>query len=74
MIKVDIKMPSTNDLMHAAMAEIERGIVKKAQSASTKHGGVTVKFDRKLDGTIKSVNFQGSEAAVEAAKAALSDQ
>jgi hypothetical protein len=73
MIKFDLKMPSTNDLVRAAMAEIERGIVKKAQRASALHGGVTVKFDRKSDGTIKSVNFQGSEAAVEAAKTALAN-
>jgi hypothetical protein len=74
MIKFDIKMPSTDELMRAAMGEIERGIVMKAQNAAAEHGGVTVKFDRKLDGTLKSVNFQGSEAAVEAARAAIADQ
>lgn len=73
MIKIDIKMPGKNDLVRAAMAEIEKGITKKAQSAAARHGGVTVRFERKSDGTIRTVNFQGSEAAVEAARAAIAD-
>ena len=73
MIKLDIKVPSTRDLMHAAMLEIERGITEKAKRAAARHGGVTVKFDRKPDGTIRSVNFQGSEAAVQAARSAITD-
>ncbi|MCU0813211.1 MAG: hypothetical protein MUC32_02395 [Burkholderiaceae bacterium] len=73
MIKINIKMPGKNDLMRAAMAEIEKGITKKAQSAAARHGGVTVRFERKSDGTIRTVNFQGSEAAVEAAKGAIAD-
>lgn len=73
MIKIDIKMPGKNDLVRAAMAEIEKGIIKKAQSAAARHGGVTVRFERKSDGTIRTVNFQGSEAAVEAARAAIAD-
>ena len=73
MIKIDIKMPGKHDLMRAAMAEIEKGITKKAQSAAARHGGVTVRFERKADGTIRTVNFQGSEAAVEAARAAIAD-
>lgn len=73
MIKVDIKVPSQNDIVRAAMAEIEKDIAKKAQSAAARHGGVTVRFERKSDGTIRTVNFQGSEAAVEAARAAIAD-
>lgn len=73
MIKFDIKMPSTDDLMRAAMAEIEKDITQKARRAAAPHGGVTVKFERKPDGTVKTVNFQGSDAAVQAAQAALKD-
>ncbi|MBL8328971.1 MAG: hypothetical protein JNJ71_08985 [Rubrivivax sp.] len=73
MIKLDIKLPDTRDLMRAAMQAIERSITDKAKRAAARHGGVTVKFDRKLDGTIRSVNFQGSEAAVQAARSAITD-
>ncbi len=73
MIKLDIKVPSTRDLMRAAMQAVERGITDKAKRAAARHGGVTVKFDRKPDGTIRSVNFQGSEAAVQAARSAITD-
>lgn len=71
MIKLNIKVPSTRDLMRAAMQEIERGITEKAKRAAARHGGITVRFDRKPDGTIRSVNFQGSEAAVQAAQSAI---
>ena len=73
MIKFDIKMPSAVDLMRAAMAEVESGITKRAQSAAEPHGGVMVRFERSADGAISAVNFQGSEAAVEAARAAIVD-
>lgn len=73
MIKLDIKAPSSDDLRRAAMAEVEKGIRQKASRAAAPHGGVTAKFDRKPDGTINSVQFQGSEAAIEAAQTALKD-
>lgn len=73
MIKFDIKMPSAADLMRAATAEIERDIAKKARSAAEPHGGVTVRFERSSEGAISTVNFQGSEAGVEAARAAIVD-
>lgn len=72
MIKFDIKAPCSGDLMRAAMAEIEKGITQKARRAAAPHGGMTVKLERKLDGAIRAV-FQGSEAAVAAALAALKD-
>lgn len=71
MIKFDIKMPSVADLMRTATEEIERDITKKAQSAAEPHGGVKVRFERSSEGAISAVNFQGSEAAVEAARAAV---
>jgi hypothetical protein len=73
MIKIDIKLPSAADLMRAAMAEVEKEVTKKARNAAALHGGVTVRFNRKPDGNIKTIEFQGSEAAVEAAKAAVAN-
>ena len=71
MIKVDIKMPSKTDLVRAAMAEVEKHITQTAHSAAARHGGVTVRFTRKPDGSIRTVEFQGSEAAIAAAQAAI---
>lgn len=71
MFKIDIKMPSKTDLMKAAMGEIEKQVTKKAKNAAARHGGVTVRFTRKPDGSIRAVEFQGSEAAIQAAKAAI---
>lgn len=71
MIKIDIKIPSKADLMRAATAEVEKQITKKARDAAARHGGVTVRFNRKPDGSIREIKFQGSVAAIEAAKAAV---
>ncbi|MBK6973132.1 MAG: hypothetical protein IPH26_09365 [Sterolibacteriaceae bacterium] len=71
MIKIDIKMPSKPDLMRAAMAEVEKQITRKARDAAARRGGVTVRFSRKPDGSIRTVEFQGSEAAIKAATAAI---
>lgn len=71
MIKIDIKMPSKVNLMRAAMAEVEKQITETAQSGAAPHGAVRVRFDRKSDGSIRSVEFEGSEAAIEATKAAV---
>lgn len=71
MIKIDVKMPSKADLMRAAMAEVEKQITRKARDAAARRGGVTVRFSRKPDGSIRTVEFQGSEAAIEAATAAV---
>ena len=71
MIKIDIKMPSKADLMRSVMAEAEKQITRKARDAAARHGGVTVRFSRKPDGSIRAVEFQGSEAAIKAATAAI---
>lgn len=71
MIKLAIKMPDKADLMRRAMAEVEKQITRKARDAAALHGGVTVRFSRKPDGSIGKVQFQGSEAAIAAARAAL---
>lgn len=73
MIKFNIKMPSKVDLMRAAMAKVEKQVTKAAQGAAAPHGGVRVRFDRKSDGSIRSVEFEGSEPAIEAAKAAVAN-
>lgn len=71
MIKIDIKMPSKADLMLSAMSEAKKQITRKARDAATRHGGVTVRFSRKPDGSIRAVESQGSEAAIKAATAAI---
>jgi hypothetical protein len=71
MIKIDIKMPSKAGLMRASMAEVEKQITRKARDAAARHGGVTVRFSRKPDGSIRTVEFEGSEAAIAAARAAI---
>ncbi len=73
MIKLNIKAPSTRDLMRSVMLEVERGITEKAKRAAARHGGVTLRFERKPDGSIRSINFQGSEAAIQAARSAIED-
>ena len=57
--------------MRSAMAEVEKQITRKARDAAARHGGVTVRFSRKPDGSIRAVEFQGSEAAIKAATAAI---
>lgn len=71
MIKVTFKGPNPGELLRAASAEIEKQLSSKAKAAAMRHGGVTVRFKREADGSPASVEFQGSEAAIEAAKAAL---
>lgn len=71
MIKLDIKMPTRADLMRTAMAEVEKQITQKARNAAARHGGITVRFRRKPDGSIRTVEFQGSTAAIAAARAAI---
>lgn len=71
MIKIDFKVPKPADLLRAASAEIEKQIAAKARVATARHGGVTVRFSRKADGTVRSVEFRGSPAAIEAAKLAM---
>jgi hypothetical protein len=73
MIQINFKMPSTAELKKAAMAELEKQVSVKARHAAARHGGVSVRFSRKPDGTIRAVEFQGSDAAIQAAKDAVAD-
>jgi putative IMPACT (imprinted ancient) family translation regulator len=71
MTKIDIKMPSKADLMRSAMAEAEKLITRKARDAAARHGCVSLRFSRKPDGSIRAVEFQGSEGAIKAATAGI---
>lgn len=71
MIKINFKGQKPGDLLRAASAEIEKQLSSKAKAAALRHGGVTVRFKRNANGTPATVEFEGSEAAIEAAKAAL---
>ena len=71
MIKIDFKGPKPADLIRLASAEVEKQISAKARSAALRHSGVSVRFKRKADGTLGSVEFERSEEAVTAAKATL---
>ena len=62
---------SEAELKRTLMAKAEQQITQTAQQAAAPHGGVKIRFDRKPDGTLRSVEFQGSEAAIEAARAAV---
>lgn len=73
MITFDIKMPSVDDLMRAAMEKVEQQIAEAAQEAAAPHGGVKVRFARDSEGNLASVEFEGTEAAVEAAQAVVAD-
>lgn len=71
MIKIDVKLPSQADLMRAVMAEAKKQIAQKAKAAAARHGGVTVQFTRKPGVGMRTVELQGSEAAIEAVRAAI---
>ena len=73
MMKIDIEIPSTADLLRAAIAEIEKQVTIKARNVAARHGEVTIRFSRKPDGNIQTIEFQGSQAAIEAAKVAVSN-
>ena len=71
MIKVTFKTPRAADLIRNASREVEKQIEKKARSAALPHGGVAVRFGRKVDGSLRSVEFEGAPGAVSAAKSAI---
>lgn len=73
MITFDVKMPNAADVMKSVMAKIESNKTKKAQSEKAPRGGMMVRFKRTPQGRLCALNLQGSEAAVEAARAATVD-
>ena len=72
MIKVSFKGPSERELTKMVMAAAEKSIADKARKAASAYGGINIKFRRKPDGTLDSVEFEGSESAVRAARHSLS--
>ena len=72
MIKVTFKSNfDTDKLLRQAKDSAVRQIEQKCQNAAAAFGGVTISIERAADGTPRKVSFQGSNAAVEAAKRAL---
>ncbi len=71
MIKMDIKVPSERDLIKLATAAAEKKITEIVRRASAPHGGVQIRFSHKPDGSLASVDFKGSEKAVQAAHEAV---
>jgi hypothetical protein len=70
---LNIKMTGLDarSLRKAAYAEIERAIAQKAIAAARAHGGVKVRFNRNMDGSLKGVSLEGSEAAIAAVTRAI---
>ncbi|MBK1688235.1 hypothetical protein [Rubrivivax gelatinosus] len=71
MIRFDFQMPDVDAVLREAMAEVEKDLTEKVRPAAVPFGGVAVKVEREADGTLKTINLQGTEAAIEAAQAAL---
>lgn len=71
MIKMNFNLPSERDLIKLATAAAEKKITETARRAAAPHGGVQIRFSHKSDGSLASVNFEGSEDAVQAARDAV---
>lgn len=71
MIKMSIKLPSERDLIRLATAAAEKKITEAVRRAAAPHGGVRIYFSHKSDGSLASVNFEGSEDAVQATRDAV---
>lgn len=73
MIKVDFKGISKRDLTKMVAGAAEKQISDVARRAAAPHGGVRIRFKRKADGSLTSVDLEGSEQAVKAVRDALGD-
>lgn len=73
MIKLNFKAPSKRDLNKLVSEAAQKQIREKARVAAAPHGGVKVRFTHKADGSLGAVQFDGAEAAVQAARKALED-
>lgn len=71
MIKIDFKAPSKRDLTKMLNDAAEKQLSETARRAAAPYGGVRLKFKRKADGSLGSVDMEGSEKAVQAARRAL---
>lgn len=73
MIKVDFKGISKRDLTRMVAGAAEKQISEVARRAAAPRGGVRIRFKRKADGSLTSVDLEGSEQAVKAVRDALGD-
>jgi len=71
MLNINMTGLDARSLQKAAYAEVERAIAQKATVAAGAHGGVTVRFNRNMDGSLKGVSLEGSETAITAATRAI---
>lgn len=71
MLKFNIKGPSKSEITKMVTAAAEKQISEKVQRAASPFGGVQIRFKHKSDGSLDSVQFEGSEDAVRAARAAV---
>ena len=71
MIKLALKGFGEQELTKAITAAAEKQITEVARRAAAPHGGVRLRFKHKLDGSVASVDFEGSEKAILAARNAL---
>jgi len=71
MMKIDFKGPSERDLIKMVTAAAEKQISEKVQRAARSFGGVKIRFKHKSDGSLDTVEFEGSEEAIAAARAAV---
>jgi|GEM_PF-2198680 hypothetical protein len=68
---IKMSFPSTSDLTKMITAAAEKQISEKARRAALPFGGVQVRFRHKSGGALDAVEFDGSEEAVQAARAAV---
>lgn len=73
MIKVDFKGISKRDITKMVAGAAEKQISEVTRRAAAPHGGVRIRFKHKADGSLASVDLEGSEQAVKAARDALGD-
>ena len=71
MIKLEIKGPSKQELTRVLTAAVEKQISDAVRRAAAPHGGVRLRFKHKADGSLATVDFEGSEKAIQAARDAL---
>lgn len=73
MIKIDVKGPSKRDLTKMLTDAAEKQISETVRRAAAPYGGVRLTFKRKADGSLATVDLEGSEKAVQAARRALAN-
>lgn len=70
MIKINFQGPSKSDLTKMVTAAAEKQIAEKARRAASAFGGVRIRFKHRSDGSLDTVEFEGSAEAIQAARTA----